>query len=84
MKKKIVIASILGLVMMLAMSVPAMATHDPQDSKPDAWKHHHHSITLPNGDCLNIPAYHTAFNNAEKQNGNARVSFYHGEDCVDD
>ncbi len=53
MKKRIVIASILGLVMAMAMGVPAMAKHTPQET-------HHHHIILPNGNCVEAPAIHRA------------------------
>lgn len=55
MKKRIVIASILGLVMAMAMSVPAMAAH------PDGGHHAHH-IHHPNGNCIEIASLHSAIN----------------------
>jgi len=69
MKKRIVIGSLLGLIMALAMGVPAMASHPPDT--------HHHHILLPNGKCLEITALHDGFRNADNQNGNAAVEFHH-------
>ncbi len=53
MKKRIVIASIMGLILALAMGSTALANHTPRDT-------HHHHIILPNGDCLDIVAIHKA------------------------
>jgi hypothetical protein len=69
MKKKIVIGSLLGLILALAMAAPAMAHHP-------AATHHHH-IVLPNGKCVTPPATHGSFGNADDQNGNAAVVFHH-------
>jgi hypothetical protein len=78
MKKRIVIASILGLVMALAMGVPAMASHPPDT--------HHHHIVLPNGKCLDLTALHEGFKHADDTP--AAVEFYHnfgphGAGCAD-
>lgn len=69
MKKRIVIASILGLILALAMGVPAMAisSHPPGS--------HHHHIHLPNGTCLEITSKHSGFKHAD--DSNARVQHHH-------
>ncbi len=61
MKKRIVIASIMGLILALAMGVPAMANHTPQDT-------HHHHIHLPNGNCIDIVSLHTAMERVMERN----------------
>ncbi len=52
MKKKLILGSIIGLVLALAMGSTALAHHPASP--------HHHHINLPNGDCLDLPATHTA------------------------
>ncbi len=69
MKKRIIIGSLLGLILALAVSVPAMADHPPGT--------HHHHIALPNGTCLHLTALHDGFSRADNQTVSA-VTFYHG------
>ncbi len=71
MKKRMVIASLLGLILVLAMSVPAMARHTPQNS-------HHHHLVLPNGTCLDIVSVHTGMDHAkDNTDGVSRVEIHH-------
>ncbi len=69
MKKRMVIASLLGLILVLAMSVPAMARHTPQNS-------HHHHLVLPNGRCLDIVSVHDGMSHADDQTV-SRVGIFH-------
>ncbi len=61
MKKRIVIASIMGLILALAMGSTALASHPRQNHAGG----HHHRIILPNGNCVDAPADHKAGNATE-------------------
>ncbi len=54
MKKRILLALVLGLILALAMGAPALAEHNPTRD------HHHHHIHLPNENCVDVPATHKA------------------------
>ncbi len=69
MKKKLILASLLGLILVLAMGAPAMARHTPRDT-------HHHHIILPNGTCLDIVSVHDGMKHADDQTVSA-VVFHH-------
>ncbi len=80
MKKRMVIASILGLILALAMGAPALARHTPQNS-------HHHHLVLPTGRCLDIVSVHDGMSHADNQTV-SRVEIYHnfgahGAGCAD-
>ncbi len=65
--KKLIIASIMGLILALAMGVPALASHPPGS--------HHHHIHLPNGTCLDIVSKHDGMKRAD--DSSAAVVFHH-------
>ncbi len=66
--KKLVIASVMGLILAMAMSVPALADHPPES--------HHHHIHLPNGKCLSITSLHEGMKRADQTP--AAVEIHHG------